>query len=266
MGNTVTQPWLANITNLVTIIGGVSYCVNKLWKKWTQKSESVQTVLGTLQTSLQTLQGLVTLLKGIQQSSDCVTSKLQRLRDMQEINLLETVDFSDLQKDVSSILSLVTSRPLVSPQHTIEEPKIKNEDSGYEKLPSKKEVIKTMDADFPLDIIKEEAEETAMDIDKKNETEDHVKEVTSDWDADDDKTDSEEEFESESTTVENDMPHTKEEVFDQFTSQQINEDTEDTLDGEEVDLNSIDVMEKEEVVRRVELRFLEGQWVETEMD
>jgi len=56
------------------------------------------------------------------------------------------------------------------------------------------------------------------------------------------------------------------EVFDQFTSQQINEDTEETLDGEEVDLKSIDLMEKEEVVRRVELRFLEGQWVETETE
>jgi len=267
MGNTVTQPWLANITNLVTIIGGVSYSVNKLWKKWRQESEGVHTVVGTLQTALQTLQGLVTLLKGIQERSDCVTTQLQSLRDMQEINLLETVDLSDFQKDVSSILSLVTSRPLVSPQHAIEEPKVKNEDSGDEKLPLKKDFFETLDADFPLNIIKEEAEEKAMDIDKKNETEDHVKEVTSDWDADDDKTDSEEEFESELTTVENDITDTKEEVFDQFTSQQVKEDPEDTLDGEEADLKSIDLMEKtEEVVRRVELRFLEGQWVETETD
>jgi len=64
MGNTLTQPWVTHITNLVTLIGGVSYGVSILWKKWRQKPESVQTVVGTLQTALQTLQGVVTLLQG----------------------------------------------------------------------------------------------------------------------------------------------------------------------------------------------------------
>jgi len=109
-----------------------------------------------------------------------------------------------------------------------------------------------------------------MDVDTNKETEDNVKEVTSDWDADDDKTDSDEEFESELTTVENDITDTdtNEEVFHQTTtSQQVNGNTEDILDREEVYLESIDVVEKtEEVVKRVELRFLEGQWVETETD